>query len=110
MESWRIDGERTNNALANLEYATRQDNALHAHRIGLQNCAGEGNGQAKLTENDVLNLRSEYDGSHGFFSRRSRELGVSPTTVRDAVIGRTWSHLHVPEGGVMFDLSQTTAR
>ncbi len=33
-----IDGDKSNNKLSNLEWVTRSENELHAHRIGLKHC------------------------------------------------------------------------
>ena len=70
-----IDGKKTNNRLDNLEWCSRRDNYNHAVEMDLidpsipyqlaQNSRfgyyqGSYNGMAKLTENDVIYIRSNY--------------------------------------------------
>jgi hypothetical protein len=53
MDVNHIDGDKTNNALSNLEYCDRLHNVRHAIRTGLQNNAGENNGCCKYTDDQV---------------------------------------------------------
>jgi hypothetical protein len=54
-----IDGNKRNNAAENLEWVTGHENILHAHRTGLAaSTVGELHPQAKLTERDVLAIRT----------------------------------------------------
>lgn len=54
-----IDGNRSNNHCANLEWVTPRENQLHAYRTGLrQRMAGEKHFGAKLTEDDVRFIRN----------------------------------------------------
>jgi hypothetical protein len=55
-----IDGDKTNNRPANLEWVTHSENITHALRTGL--CVtpkGEAHGNAKLSEADVRAIRSD---------------------------------------------------
>ena len=52
-----INGIKTDNRICNLELVTARGNMLHAYAIGLVSRAGEKNGRAKLTREDVLNIR-----------------------------------------------------
>lgn len=61
---------------------------------------GEEHHKAKLTEEDVLRLRSRYRGrSHGAYtveptiSSLAEEYDVSYSTIRKAIHGETWAHL-----------------
>ena len=59
------DGNKSNNQIDNLEYLTLGDNDKHAYRIGLKSAQGEQNGRAKLTEEDVRQIRQTYyNGAH----------------------------------------------
>lgn len=55
---------------------------------------GEQNGLARLTESAVLELRAmKAAGTIPNYCACGRRYGVSATTVRYAVLGRTWTHL-----------------
>ena len=54
-----IDGNKLNNRLENLERSNYQHNNLHAFRTGLNKpLKGEENGRAKLSEADVILIRT----------------------------------------------------
>jgi len=71
------------------------------HDIGPR--PGSTNGMAKLTEEDVKDIRSLYDGQRGSQSELARWYGIAPQTLRDAVVGRTWRH--VPSAPKVQDLA-----
>ncbi len=50
------DGNKTNNRLENLEWATASENNSHKYKIGLATQQGEFNNNSKLTENQVLEI------------------------------------------------------
>lgn len=52
------NGIKTDNRLENLEYCTYSENEQHAYKTGLKTNVGENHSQSKLTENDVLEIRS----------------------------------------------------
>ncbi|PZQ55753.1 MAG: HNH endonuclease [Novosphingobium pentaromativorans] len=87
-----IDANRQNNRINNLEYVTQTENVEHAYALGLRDARGSGNGQALLTESDVRAIR---DGCtrRGDQTALARRYGVSPSTIRDIVKGRTWQHV-----------------
>ena len=53
-----IDGNKKNNHISNLEWNTRSENMLHAVDTGLRNIKGEKNGNSKLSEEQVLEIRN----------------------------------------------------
>lgn len=55
--------------------------------------AGECNGQALLTAEDVRRIRRLPNTGYGFFAALAREYRVSPQTIEDAYKGRRWRHL-----------------
>ena len=63
-----IDGNPRNNEISNLEWCSNSQNTKHAYSTGLkkiENYTGEANNWAKLTKEDVLNIRKD------------REMGLS---------------------------------
>jgi hypothetical protein len=82
-----LDGLKTNNAAANLAYGTRSENMADARRHGTL-AVGERQGNAKLTEAQVLEIRSD--------NRMQKDIasayGISFQQV-SAIKRRTaWSH------------------
>ena len=88
-----IDGNKENNAFANLEWADRHEQLEHAYRMGLKTAMkGVNNPAAKLSAEQVEEIKKEY-------VRRSREqgtvalgkkYGVNNSTVGDILRGVTY--------------------
>lgn len=57
---------------------------------------GEDCHSARLTENDVVELRSRFALGGCTYKGAAREYGVTDQTIKYAVIGRTWSHVPFP--------------
>lgn len=55
-----IDGNPSNNTLDNLEWVTHLENMQHAVRTGLTNNKGANHPRAKLTDQEVLEIRDLY--------------------------------------------------
>lgn len=76
-----IDGCKSNNSWRNLEWSK-------PHGVG----ADGPTITSKLSEDDVLDMR--WLRSMGVATRAlAREYKIDPKTARDAISGRTWSHL-----------------
>lgn len=91
-EACHNNGVRVDNRLENLRYDTRSANALDRRMHGTAGITkGEACGTAKLTEDDVRDIRENY--RKGKWSEAARQLGVSPTTVRYAALGIQWRHI-----------------
>ena len=86
------DGDKTNNAVHNLRYATYKDNKADGMRLG-ETLRGADNPRALLTADDVMSIRSRYTGAHGELSALGREFGVSYQAIRMIVTRRNWKHL-----------------
>lgn len=55
------DGDKTNNNVDNLEWADRSQQMIHAYKLGLKKpIRGSKNVQAKLSDDDVIYIRSHY--------------------------------------------------
>lgn len=87
------DGDRGNNCLSNLEWATQSQNVKHAYAIGLADAKGERNGHAKLTATDVLEIRRLACGRPGECANLGRRFHVSRRQVADIIKGVAWPHL-----------------
>ncbi len=88
------DPDPTNNRVENLRWGTYADNRRDAAIQG--SLAGERNGNAALTVEQVLHIRSLRDrllSEPGFKTRLARELGVHCSTVSRALSGKTWNRL-----------------
>lgn len=86
------DGDKSNNALHNLEYVSAKQNIHHAERMGLRpKLRGEDHPAARLTEGDVLRIR----GLAG--SMRQRDIaacyGISESHTHRIINRLVWRHL-----------------
>jgi hypothetical protein len=85
------DGNKQNNLPSNLEWVTLRENCKHRCReLGLG--VGEKNGQAKISEAQVKEIRFLYENG-----KKNAEivalLGVSLHAVKKVLNGKTWKHL-----------------
>ena len=88
------NGDKSDNALANLEPVTRSENMLHAYRVlKIPPNHGERSGSAKLKEADVLEIRSLARQGHKH-SDIARLFNISQSTATRIINGRRWSHLN----------------
>ncbi len=86
-----IDGNKKNNAVCNLEWATHSENARHAYNTGLQPLKSM-KGLQKLTIEQAEIIRTKYTpGSKKYGARAlGRKYGVSSTTIRQVLKGKTY--------------------
>lgn len=99
-----IDGVRDNNNSDNLEWCTNSENQLHSIKMGtfviqdpngdnLPLLKGEDSYMAKLTEKEVLEIRSKFIPRKYTRDMLGAEYNVSPTTIKDIILRRTWKHI-----------------
>lgn len=90
------DGNVANNAVSNLEIVTYSENNLHAYRIlGRKPVSnkGESAGRAKLSNNQILEIRKIYKESEISQSKLAKQFGVHQTLISKIVNNKNWSHL-----------------
>lgn len=87
------DGNKTNNRLDNLEWATPSENGKHAYATGLKSRPyGEKSNRARLTGVAVLEIRRRASAGESPMDLAT-EMGVSPQCVTHVISGRRWPHL-----------------
>lgn len=91
MEINHIDGIKTNNELSNLEYVTRSENLIHAYKHDLIiRRVGSLNGNSKLKESDVIEIREHARNSGRYYGRKelAAKYGVSECTIKEVIARR----------------------
>lgn len=93
-----IDGNKSNNDPANLEWCTHQENMSHAFATGLTPLPATGKGEsspsAKLTDEKVREVKRRL--AIGDTHREiARDLSVSSGTIGFISAGKTWSHITI---------------
>ena len=91
METRHLDGNPKNNDLTNLVYGTAQENADDRKGHGM-NRKGSNHPRSKLSENIVGRVRKQYKDGWAI-AALARLHKVSESTMRNAIIGKTWSHI-----------------
>jgi hypothetical protein len=87
------DGDKTNNAPSNLEWLTRSDNMIHAYATGLRKPAnlpsGEAHHKAKLSDDQVRQIRQLFKPRVYAGPRLALEFGVTTFTIYSIVKHKT---------------------
>ncbi len=92
MQSCHADGTRTNNFLKNLRWDTPLGNGADAKKHGSHK--GMKNGQAKLTESQVKEIRALYS-NEGYKQKNLGEMfSVCPQNICQIVNCQSWKHVH----------------
>lgn len=87
-----IDGNKLNNDVSNLEWATKHENMKHAHHLKLRDNNGTGNPRNLLTEKEVLDIYDKLlDGAR--VSDLATSYNVSRPTISDIKAKRNWQEL-----------------
>ena len=87
------NGNKRDNRVCNLEWTTAQENTKHAFDTGLIDRKGEKNGQSKLTDQKVLEIRNRHKTEGLDYSQLAKEYNVSPSLIGQIVRGNCWTHL-----------------
>ncbi len=94
-----IDGNKFNNSIENLEWCNNSQNQLHAIKLGLKIPAkGSKNGNSKLKEQDVIEIRNIAKERGRRYNRKELSLryGVSICTIKEIVNHRKniWANVY----------------
>lgn len=87
------NGIKIDNCVENLEWCTSKENHFHAILNKLRNPVGANNGRSKLTEKEVLEIRSKYIYRKYSYNRLAKEYNVTSTLIRYIIIRKLWKHL-----------------
>lgn len=77
---------------SHLSLGTSQDNMNDMVERG-RSTIGEKNPQAKLTEQQVIEIRTRHAGIRGQHTQLATEYGVTDRTISDIINRRSWAHL-----------------
>lgn len=83
------DGNKLNNSVENLEWATQSENVLHAYKTGLKS---EDKCSAKLTRKQVNDILDTYTGVRGEIVRLAEKYQVANSTIYRIVKNETWKY------------------
>lgn len=83
------NGDKEDNSVENLEWASGSDNERHAHRTGLKTGRGSQNSNAKLTAAEVLEIRA----STARPAEIAEKYGVARSTIMNIINRKTWEHV-----------------
>jgi hypothetical protein len=87
------DGDKANNRIENLRWATALENAADKKRLGEDgDQAGEANPRAKFTDAQIREIRS-HPKEYGVGVRLAKQYGVCPQTINLILNGRRWTHV-----------------
>jgi hypothetical protein len=92
MEACHKDGNRANNILTNLRWDTKISNYKDRHNHGTEN-NGYKNGRAKLTDDQVKEIRLLYYSGSAFQSELAIEYGVGQTQISRIIRNLQWTHI-----------------
>lgn len=86
-------GDKNDNRKTELEWCTRKENIQHAIDTGLHKQKGEDNWMAKLTREEVREIREQYIPRDREFGGRAlaERYGVRPSAITGIVRGKTWN-------------------
>lgn len=95
-----IDGNKLNNSLTNLEWATYSQNLQHAYKTGLRRtvsieAVGTKNYKRKLKPEQVIEIKRLLATGNLTHKDIATKFDVARSTVTEIKSGRRWKHLNV---------------
>jgi hypothetical protein len=93
-----LNGNGTDNHIANLSYGTHSENLMDRRRHGTANC-GERNGNARFTEEDVVAMRDARRSGMSY-AAIGKPFGAKARQIMQIVTGERWALIPgaVPRG------------
>ena len=90
-----VDGNKLNNDVNNLDWVTNEENMKRSWNIGLRTYYGENNHKAKLTKEQVTEIRNTYIKGDSVYGAKplAKKYGVSSTNIRQIVKGEIWKKI-----------------
>lgn len=86
-----IDGNRQNNHISNLRWATKSENNQHSYNLGNKTSKGEMNGRCQTTEEEVVEICKYI--SEGISSAAIRDKGYDYNLVRAIKRKKNWTYI-----------------
>lgn len=87
------DGNKLNNSVNNLEWCTHLQNMQHAFSTGLANNTNEKNGMAKLTVEEVLQIKQMLKEGISQYKIASMFDNISRSAILKIHLGKTWANV-----------------
>ncbi len=88
-----MDGNKRNNYAGNLEWCTAGMNTAHAFKTGLVDFKGSKSVRAKLTEQDVIEMREKYKTGKYKQHELAKPFGMSRRHIGDILNRVCWAHI-----------------
>lgn len=88
-----IDNERANNFYLNLEWCTPKENTAHGIKKGNIEFIGEKHPSAKLTKQDILEIRDLADKEDITNKELAEEYGVASGYISQIIHRSSWKHI-----------------
>jgi hypothetical protein len=86
-------GDKTDNRVENLEWATHKEQEEHAKRTGLRKKKPPTSGLAILTEEQVLEIRKAYESKKESMTKLGKKYGVSRKCISKVVNRLSWKNI-----------------
>ncbi len=88
-----LNGKPGDNRLENLEYCTQSQNVLYSYRVLGRDSRGSRNGYAKLTDDDVVEIRRMYAAGSTTQKEIATKFGICRSMVTRIVNRVIWRHI-----------------